>query len=104
MVDWIKEPISLYSELLELMQSIVNDLKQCNANETIILTEHKDVYTIGHTTPPSDIINTHNIPVIKTNRGGKATYHGPGQRIIYPILNLSSPNRKRDIKFIYSKS
>lgn len=55
--------------------------------ETIFLLEHQDVYTIGNSVQeyPEEI---EGISVIKTNRGGKITYHGIGQRVLYPILNI----------------
>lgn len=57
--------------------------------EKIILTEHFPVYTCGRTTPPHERPANSLIPVIDVERGGKLTYHGPGQIVGYPILNLA---------------
>ena len=50
--------------------------------------EHNSVYTKGSSALPTDLSHIDNIPIIESNRGGQYTYHGPGQRIIYTILNL----------------
>ena len=60
--------------------------------------EHNDVYTAGTSAQGEELLSPQPIPVIHTGRGGKYTYHGPGQRVIYPILDLSLPTRKKDIR------
>ena len=71
-------------------------------DETLFLLEHEPVYTLGRNASPQDILWTREtrraagIEVFETNRGGKVTYHGPGQLVGYPILDLS-PDRK-DVK------
>jgi lipoyl(octanoyl) transferase len=95
MTIWIhkKEPIE-YNLGLNLMDDAVEDIIKNNSQNVIFLLEHKDVFTTGASSKdqksPID-----NIPLIKTNRGGKITYHGPGQRIIYPIIDL---RKMQDIK------
>lgn len=63
--------------------------------ESLILLEHEPVYTIGRTRDRSSLSGAEPHPVHETNRGGQATYHGPGQLTGYPILNLN--NRGRDL-------
>ena len=60
-------------------------------SEEIWLLEHEEIFTTGSSTPKDFTKRKiNNIPVIKINRGGKITYHGPGQLVIYPILNLKN--------------
>lgn len=87
-----------YQDALILMEKTIEQVLKDSSNEKIFLMEHDHVYTIGTGATKDDIINAQNIPVYDVGRGGKATYHGPGQRIIYPILNLALPNRQKDIK------
>ena len=85
-----------YPHALKLMESHVQSMISQNANEKIILLEHEDVYTSGTGATSDDLIAANNIPVFDTGRGGKFTYHGPGQRVIYPMLNLN--HRTKDLK------
>ena len=81
------------------MQSRIKEILSNNKKELIWFLEHDNVYTQGTSSKENEIIKSNNIKVIKTNRGGKTTYHGPGQRIIYFMINLNK--RKKDIrKFI----
>lgn len=50
--------------------------------------EHAPVYTLGQAGKPEHILNPQNIPIIRSNRGGQVTYHGPGQIVLYPLINL----------------
>ena len=87
-----------YNVTLEMMNQYVDNIIQGSMNETIFLLEHNQVYTAGSTASETDIINATDIPIIYTQRGGKFTYHGPGQRVIYPLLNLANIKRTKDIK------
>jgi len=87
-----------YEQALNIMEEHVQAMILGTKSEKIILLEHEDVYTSGTGASAGDLINPNNIPVIKTGRGGKFTYHGPGQRVIYPMLNLSFTHRAKDIK------
>jgi lipoyl(octanoyl) transferase len=99
MINWhIISGLTPYSQGIEVMEHHLNALLQHSSNETILLIEHEDAYTAGTSYKLDELKNTHDIPVFYTGRGGKFTYHGPGQRVIYPILNLSLPQRTRDIK------
>ncbi|MFK8040023.1 MAG: lipoyl(octanoyl) transferase LipB [Rickettsiaceae bacterium] len=86
-----------YAQMLLTMEGMVERVINDDAEEVIYLLEHQDVYTAGSGYTVSDLLSD-DINIVHTGRGGKVTYHGPGQRIIYPILNLLKPNRKKDLK------
>ena len=76
----------------------LNDLNENNGKELIWILEHNEIYTRGTSSEDNEILDK-SIEVFKTNRGGKITYHGPGQLICYFVIDLKK--RKRDIrKFI----
>jgi lipoyl(octanoyl) transferase len=80
-----------YSEALEIQNRFVTDRLENKVNDTILLLEHEPVYTIGRTRDKSSLQKEAldlPYPVFETNRGGQATYHGPGQLVGYPILDL----------------
>ena len=87
-----------YSEGLEIQNNKVNKRVKGIISDQVLLLEHEPVYTIGRTQDqsslPEDRTNLPH-PLFITNRGGKATYHGPGQLVGYPILNLK--NYKKDL-------
>lgn len=57
-------------------------------NDEIWLVEHPAVFTQGKHGKPEHILNSHNIPIVATDRGGQVTYHGPGQAVIYFLLDI----------------
>ena len=88
-----------YESSIKFMQSRVKQIHNNNQNELLWFLNHGHIYTQGTSANESEIIKTSDVKIIKSNRGGKTTYHGPGQRIIYFIINLN--NKKKDIrKFI----
>ena len=88
-----------YEKAIKLMKKRVNDILSKKEKELIWFLNHDHIYTCGTSSNQSEILHKTNVPIINTNRGGKVTYHGPGQRIIYLMINLN--NRKKDIrKFI----
>ena len=92
-----KNPIN-YKDAIEYMEKRLIDLNQNNSRNLIWTLEHEDIYTAGTSYKENEILNK-SIKVIKTNRGGKITYHGPGQLICYFVIDLKK--RKKDIrKFI----
>ena len=82
------------SELEKRLSNVINS----KSNELIWILEHNEIYTAGTSSKNEEILNE-NIKVINTNRGGKITYHGPGQLMFYFVIDLNK--RKKDIrKFI----
>ncbi len=97
----IKQSIELvdYESSIKFMQSRVNDIRNNNKKELLWFLNHDHIYTQGTSANKNEIIKLNNVDIIKTNRGGKTTYHGPGQRIVYFLINLNE--RNKDIrKFI----
>ncbi len=86
-----------YFDAINILESRLNDLYENKDQELIWTLEHKDVFTAGTSYKENEIIDK-SIKILKTNRGGKITYHGPGQLICYFVLDL---RKKKDIrKFI----
>lgn len=85
-----------YALALNFMQNYSKLIAENKANELIWLLEHPALYTAGTSAKKTDLISPDKFPVYYTGRGGQYTYHGPGQRIIYVMLNLKT--RKCDIR------
>ena len=84
-----------YNEGLVLQNTLVSERQEGLIGDTTLLLEHDPVYTIGRTRDRSSLRETKSLPhpVVETNRGGQATYHGPGQLVGYLILDLNSYGR-----------
>jgi lipoyl(octanoyl) transferase len=93
-IHHLPEPIT-YEEGLQLQQQHVDAILGGTGGDTILLLEHHPVYTIGRLRDQSSLRDpsTLSFPVHETNRGGQATYHGPGQLVGYPILDLNPRGR-----------
>ena len=88
-----------YVDSIKFMENRVSKISINKKKELIWFLYHDNIYTMGTSASDSEILTKTDIPLINTNRGGKITYHGPGQRIVYFLINLN--NRKKDIrKFI----
>ena len=81
------EALSWQERLLELKQ------RECTA-DILLLVEHPHVYTLGRGGKESNVLAPQDVPVHRTSRGGDVTYHGPGQLVAYPIVDLKSKLRK----------
>ena len=84
-----------YIESMEILEQRVLDVLSGKKRELLWVLEHKSVYTGGSSSNKFDLIDC-NINIIKTNRGGKHTYHGPGQKVVYFVLNLNK--REKNIR------
>lgn len=84
-----------YAEGLEIQEKTVAEILAGNAPDQILLLEHEPVYTIGRLRDQSSLGSSPTLPhpVFETNRGGQATYHGPGQLVGYPLLDLNPRGR-----------
>ncbi|MDC3106493.1 lipoyl(octanoyl) transferase LipB [Candidatus Pelagibacter sp.] len=92
-----KKPVK-YEKAIKFMEDRLLEVNNNNSNELIWVLEHDDIYTAGTSFEENEILDK-SINVIKTNRGGKITYHGKGQMICYFVIDLKK--RKKDIrKFI----
>jgi len=92
-----KNPIK-YEDAIRLMEERLSNLNENKSNELIWILEHNHIYTAGTSYNENEILDK-SIQIIKTNRGGKITYHGPGQLICYFVIDLKK--RNKDIrKFI----
>ena len=89
--NWSLTPINLgrvdYLQTYEAMQSFTNTRTE-QTNDQLWLCEHPAVYTQGLAGKAEHIYNPGQIPVVQTNRGGQVTYHGPGQVVAYPLMDL----------------
>jgi len=87
-----------YEDAIEFMEKRLSEIDKKNSNDLIWILEHEELYTAGTSSSENDILDK-SIEIIKTNRGGKITYHGPGQLICYFVIDLKKD--KKDIrKFI----
>jgi lipoyl(octanoyl) transferase len=92
-----KKPIK-YEDAINFMEQRLSEIYENKSKELIWILEHNDLYTAGTNFKENEILDK-TIKIIKTNRGGKITHHGPGQLICYFVLDLRK--RKKDIrKFI----
>ena len=88
-----------YEDALLYMESRVDDIIKNQSQELLWFLSHNHIFTQGTSASEEEVLNSNIIKIIKTNRGGKTTYHGPGQRVVYFMLNLN--NKNKDVrKFI----
>ena len=88
-----------YIKSIKILEELVNDVFLGKKDELLWIVEHNSVYTAGARSKKIDLLDK-KLNIIKTNRGGKYTYHGPGQKVVYFVLNLNK--REKDIKkFMY---
>jgi len=89
-----------YLQSIKVLEKRVHDVFSGKKDEFLWVLEHNSVYTAGTSANKKDLLDK-NLRVIKTNRGGKYTYHSPGQKVVYFVLNLNK--RERDIRKLISK-
>jgi len=80
-------PNASYETLAHMMRGFT-DARDENTPDELWIVEHEPVYTLGQSGKTEHILNPGNIPVVKSDRGGQVTYHGPGQLVIYVLLDL----------------
>lgn len=97
MVEWrISEGLTPYEAALAWMDARVDAILAGRAEECVWLLEHPPLYTAGTSAREADLTDPDRFPVYRSNRGGQFTYHGPGQRVAYVMLDLN--RRGRDVR------
>ena len=96
-MEWIvSSGLTPYETALREMERRVEGILAGTAGEAIWLLEHPPLYTAGTSARPEHLLNPGGFPVFEARRGGQYTYHGPGQRVVYLMLDLAS--RGRDVR------
>ncbi|MGV8936920.1 MAG: lipoyl(octanoyl) transferase LipB [Allorhizobium sp.] len=96
-VRWrIADGLVPYEEAVSIMEREVADIADGRADELVWLLEHPPLYTAGTSADAADLIEPDRFPVFATGRGGEYTYHGPGQRVAYVMLDLK--RRRQDVR------
>ncbi len=97
-VEWaIAESLVPYDEAVAAMEARVAAIAAGTARERVWLVEHPPLYTAGTSARDEDLVEPDRFPVFRTGRGGQFTYHGPGQRVVYVMLDLQrrTPDLRR---------
>lgn len=96
-VEWRESPgLTPYPEALAAMEARAAAIRESGARELVWLLEHPPLFTAGTSADPAELFNPQGFPVYAAGRGGRYTYHGPGQRVAYVLLDLD--RRGRDIR------
>ncbi|MDX1730897.1 MAG: lipoyl(octanoyl) transferase LipB [Aurantimonas coralicida] len=96
-VEWrVVDGLLSYPDALEMMERRVAEIAAGTAPETVLLVEHPPLYTAGTGAQDGDLVDARRFPVFKAGRGGEYTYHGPGQRVAYVLLDLK--RRREDVR------
>ena len=96
----ISKELEDYRNSINFMDSHINNMISNGQEELIWLLEYPNIYTYGPLSNKKDLLKPEKFPVIPSERGGQYTYHGPGQRVVYLMINLKE--KSRDIKkFIF---
>lgn len=97
MVEWIvTDGLTPYPEAVAFMSDRADAIAQGTASECIWLVEHPPLYTAGTSARADDLTDPDRFPVFQSARGGQYTYHGPGQRVVYMMLDVGA--RGRDVR------
>ena len=100
-IEWRSSAVPVpYDEAVAAMEARVAAIREGDAPELVWLLEHPPLYTAGTSARAEDLLEPGRLPVYKSGRGGQYTYHGPGQRIAYVMLDLDRvrPGRGRDVR------
>ncbi|MBL1405374.1 MAG: lipoate-protein ligase B [Hyphomicrobiales bacterium] len=96
-VRWqILDGLTPYEDAVARMEALADAIHKGDEPETVLLVEHPALYTAGTSANERDLVDVNKFPVHQTGRGGEYTYHGPGQRVAYVMLDLS--RRRKDVR------
>ncbi|PCJ73985.1 MAG: lipoate-protein ligase B [Rhodobacteraceae bacterium] len=97
MVEWlISDGLTKYPDAIEAMENRVAGILSGEMDEQVWLLEHPPLYTAGTSANETDLLDHTRFPVYEARRGGEYTYHGPGQRVAYTMLDLN--RREKDVR------
>lgn len=101
-IEWrVSDGLVPYPEALAAMEARAEAVRSGSAKELVWLLEHPSLFTAGTSADPAELFNPLGFPVFEAGRGGRYTYHGPGQRVGYLVLDLDK--RGKDIRcFVHS--
>ena len=101
-IEWrVSEGLTPYPDALAEMEARAAAVREGSASELVWLLEHPPLFTAGTSADPAELYNPMGFPVFEAGRGGRYTYHGPGQRVVYLVLDLEK--RGKDIRnFVHS--
>ena len=101
-IEWrVSEGLTPYPQALAEMEARATDVRDGHAPELVWLLEHPPLFTAGTSADSAELFNPMGFPVFEAGRGGRYTYHGPGQRVVYLVLDLEK--RGKDIRnFVHS--
>lgn len=93
MVEWLASsgPVA-YPDAVSIMENRVDEIRRGNAPDMVWLLEHPSLYTAGTSADDAELLDPGRFPVFRTGRGGRYTYHGPGQRVAYVMVDLKRRN------------
>ena len=101
-MEWkISDGLTSYEDALTFMEARVDAISKGTAEECIWLLEHPPLYTAGTSAQIEDLVDPDRFPVYEAKRGGQYTYHGPGQRVTYVMLDLNQ--RGKDVRQFVQK-
>jgi lipoate-protein ligase B len=89
-----------YLGALALQEGILERKQRKASADVLLFVEHPHVYTLGRSGQDVNVLAARDVPVIRTSRGGDVTYHGPGQIVVYPIIDLRSKLRKEVHRYL----
>ena len=89
-----------YLGALVLQERVVELKQRGSLADVLLFVEHPHVYTLGRGGQEANVLAAQGVPVIRTGRGGDVTYHGPGQMVVYPIIDLRSKLRKEVHRYL----
>src|SRR5215472_5151465 len=96
-IEWrVSDALVPYEQAVAEMESRIAAIRAGTASELVWLLEHPPLYTAGTSARPVDLLDPGHLPVFKSGRGGQYTYHGPGQRVAYVLLDLN--RHARDVR------
>jgi lipoyl(octanoyl) transferase len=98
----IDRGIEAYTDSFDAMRAYT-DARDEHTPDQVWMVEHPPVYTLGLAADPSHVLDAHGIPVIQTDRGGEVTYHGPGQAVVYLLMDLRRARREAQAARLYAR-